>query len=184
MPAIPLERDSTLALWWPPAGAAPAVRGCATPDFIVDRPAFEAVQAAAGWQMPAGQWAQLVDESVPGSMVLLRVDGRAVAAACAVQRAEGWIELAWVAVVPAFRGQGLGRQVCAALLARVLASGHATLFGSTQDARLSALKIYLDLGFLPVYRAEKVARWRAVCAALGHAFTPSAWGWPRMDWPG
>ena len=196
---MPHERPETLALVWPGSaraqptvGIAPqrATEQRATPqleppqlakaDYVVDRPAFEAVQAAAGWQMPPGQWADLVNEWVAESMVLLRVEGFAVAAACALRRTDDWIELAWVAVVPAFRGRGLGRAVCAALLARVLELGHVRLFGSTQDARLPALRIYLDLGFAPVYRAEKVARWQAICAATGHAFAPLKWGWPAL----
>ena len=188
-PNIPYERPETLALVWlgPPASP-PAARprptdysaesALAVPEYTVDRSAFEAVQAAAGWQMPPEQWAQLIGEWVPGTMTLLRVDGVAVAAACALQRTDGWIELAWVAVVPAFRGQGLGRQVCAALLARVLELGHFKLFGSTQDTRRQALRIYFDLGFVPVFRAEKVARWQAICAAIGHPFAPVKWGWP------
>lgn len=201
---MPRERPETLALVWPKSTAARFTGGVAPQldppqstspqldpaqidpaqlakaDYTVDRPAFEAVQAAAGWQMPSGQWADLVNEWVAGSMVLLRVEGVAVAAACALRRTDDWIELAWVAVVPAFRGRGLGRAVCAALLVRVLELGHVRLFGSTQDARLPALRIYLDLGFVPVYRAEKVTRWQAICAATGHAFTPLKWGWPAL----
>jgi mycothiol synthase len=180
---MPLERPTTLALVWPPAQSAPPVSADLHFDFTPDRAAFEAVQAAAGWQMPPDQWAALQTEWLPGSMVLLRESGVAVAAACALRRTDDWIELAWVAVVPGYRGRGLGQAICAALTRRVLSLGHTRLFGSTQDTRLAALRIYLTLGFVPVHRAEKVARWQSVCTGLGITFSPMRWGWPALSLP-
>jgi mycothiol synthase len=78
---------------------------------------------------------------------------------------------------PSSRGQGLGRQVCAALTAQLLALGHTRLFGSTPDHRLAALRIYLDLGFVPAHWADRVERWLKVMETLGVDWTPDARGW-------
>ena len=68
--------------------------------------------------------------------------------------------------------------VCSALIRQQLASGEQRIFGSTQDERLAALRIYLEIGFHPVHREDKVERWRAICDHLGWPFTPRLWGWP------
>lgn len=51
----------------------------------------------------------------PGSAAGEVVFGAPLAAACGLARPGGWVELAWVAVVPAARGRGLGAAVCGAL---------------------------------------------------------------------
>jgi mycothiol synthase len=175
----PIERPETLAMVWPRSEQPPAsieIPGCSL-YFALDQQAFEQVQSEADWTVTENQWRQLLKEIVPGSMVFAQTNSTPVGVACAVSR-DDWVELGWVAVATAHRGKGIGAMVCAALTRHLLASGRQRLLGSTHDHRLAALRIYLDLGFHPVYREEKTDRWRAVCAQLGKPYLPRVWGWP------
>lgn len=161
---MPRERPDTLALRWPFGAPPPEAR--ATPGVAlrrgIDRDAFCAVQDRIGFVVTDAVWSEV--RLVDGGMVVARDAQGPVAVACAEARAGGWVELGWVAVDPSHRGQGLGRAVCSALVTALLEGGHTLLFGSTQDARVHALRIYLDLGFAPVERPDKAARWAAVIA--------------------
>lgn len=162
---LPVERPETLALYWPEGHRVPDVP-VPSPYVLVaglDREGFRAVQRSIGFELTDRTWEQMA--RMPGTMVLVRDDTGWVATACAEQRGS-WAELAWVAVDPAHRGRGLGQVVSAAVVRTLRTQGHTRIFGSTQDERLEALRIYLDLGFLPVERPEKADRWRALRAAL------------------
>ena len=77
-------------------------------------------------------------------------------------------ELGWVAAEPAHRGQGLGRAVSSAVVARFLSAGYRRLYLKTDDWRLAAVKIYLQMGFVPLLYAEDMEdRWQEVYEALG-----------------
>lgn len=101
--------------------------------------------------------------------------GRIVATAMAAHRPseqhpEG-AELSWVAADVEHRGKGLGRAVVAAATARMLAAGYRRIFLLTDDFRLPALKVYLDLGYEPHLVADGMAeRWKRVYEAL--SWTP------------
>jgi mycothiol synthase len=87
-------------------------------------------------------------------------------------------ELGWVAGSPAHAGRGLGRAVCAAVVNRFLSAGYRRIYLRTDDWRLPAIKIYLDLGFQPfLYAPDMAGRWAVVCEKLR---------WPYMleQWPG
>jgi len=146
----------------------------------VDRAAFRDVQASIGFEVSDTAWSTLTERLVSGSMVFAETseDHEPVAVAAAERVAGGWVELGWVAVAPAHRGQGLGLAVCSALTARLILADESRLWGSTQDHRLAALRIYFTLGFHPVFRPEKLGRWREVCARLDRVFSPDLWGWP------
>ena len=58
-------------------------------------------------------------------------------------------ELGWVAARPEYRGRGLGRAVCLAVLRFAAAAGHEAIFLRTDDHRLPAIRTYLQLGFEP-----------------------------------
>jgi uncharacterized protein (DUF952 family)/GNAT superfamily N-acetyltransferase len=85
-------------------------------------------------------------------------------------------ELGWVAVNPAHRGQGLGRLACLAVLNYVKKLGFRYIYLLTEDFRLPALKIYLELGFEPEYQdSSQPERWQAlrrVIAAGGDPLPP------------
>jgi GNAT superfamily N-acetyltransferase len=175
-----LERDETVPFCWPSDSAALrefAVDSYST-EVIEDRVAFEKMQESIGWHVTEDQWQVLSKELVEDSMVLITQFDQPVAIACGLSRDNNWVELAWVAVIPCHRGLGIGKMVCAAVVRQLLALGKSKIFGSTQDERLSAIKIYLDLGFYPLYRKRKIERWEAICAKLAKPFTPSLWGWP------
>ncbi|MFT4976670.1 MAG: hypothetical protein ACI8S6_002575 [Myxococcota bacterium] len=164
--AMPIERPEALALLWPRDAVSPPPEA---PDGIVleaglDRAGFTEVQQSIGFDVTDEIWDAA--DFVPEAMVVAHSSEGPVAVAAAEQRSGGWVELGWVAVAPEHRGQGLGRAVSAALVGALLEAGHTNLVGSTQDERIQALRIYLSLGFEPVRRPEKAARWAAVYEAL------------------
>ncbi len=174
------ERPETVAFVWPIGRITPDYED--THPYSVDvsnnRILFEVVQSSIGWHVTETQWNLLLSELVPDSMVFVRYEDVPIAVACALFRDDDWVELAWVAVAPNHRGRGIGKIVCSAVIRQLNLLGSYRVFGSTQDSRLAALKIYLNIGFHPVHRVEKVERWRSICQRLDRPFTPAIWGWP------
>ena len=85
-------------------------------------------------------------------------------------------ELGWVAADPAHAGHGLGLAVCAAVTVRLIQAGYRAIHLYTEPWRLSALKTYLKLGYMPfLYQPGMAARWQTICEQLGWPFTPEAW---------
>lgn len=166
---MPVERDDTLAFFWPPGQEprpVPAPEGYEVRRGL-DRSAVREVQAGAGFEMAPHQ----ADVPWVAMTVAFPSDGSdaeaiPVAVACAEPRAKGWVELTWVAVTTPHRGRGLGRAVCTDLVEALRADGHERIMGSTLDERIHALRIYLDMGFRPVRRPDKRARWDVVQARL------------------
>lgn len=77
-------------------------------------------------------------------------------------------ELSFVAASPEHAGHGLGRAVCAAVVRRFLAAGYRRIYLKTDDFRLPAIKVYLQLGFEPFLFNEQMAeRWAAAKQQLG-----------------
>lgn len=142
-------------------------------ERTVEQAAFCAVQRAIGFEVSDALWAA-ASAQWAASVVLVGPDDAPLAVACGTRGPAG-VELGWVAVVPSHRGRGLAYQVCSALTRRLVLAGEGPLFGSTQDHRLAALAVYFKVGFVPVPRPNKRARWRAVCAQLGVAFEPERW---------
>lgn len=118
-------------------------------------------------RMLAGERAPLPREGI----VFATRDDRPVGTACIFLHAgeSGDVaELGWVAVDPAHRRRGLGLAVCLAALgfARDAGLGYAWLL--TEDFRLSAIGMYLRLGFEPeMTDPSHPARWAALRRALG-----------------
>jgi predicted TIM-barrel fold metal-dependent hydrolase/ribosomal protein S18 acetylase RimI-like enzyme len=76
-------------------------------------------------------------------------------------------ELGWVACDPAQRGRGLGALACALVQQRFQAAGYADIYLRTDDFRLPAIKIYLQLGWKPFMSdAGMPKRWQAVLEQL------------------
>jgi mycothiol synthase len=85
-------------------------------------------------------------------------------------------ELGWVAADPAHHGRGLGMAVCAAVTARLIEAGYHNIHLYTEHWRLAALKLYLNLGYVPfLYTTEMRERWQVICEQLGWPFTPEVW---------
>ena len=77
-------------------------------------------------------------------------------------------ELSFVAASPQHAGHGLGRAVCAAVVRRFLGAGYSRIYLKTDDHRLAAIKVYLQLGFEPfLFNETMAARWAAVQQQLG-----------------
>lgn len=74
----------------------------------------------------------------------------------------------WVAVRPAYQGRGLGKAMLSFTLNQ-LSQWHERAFLGTQTKRLSAIKLYLDFGFVPdLDQSGVMDAWRDVNAQLHH----------------
>ncbi len=73
-------------------------------------------------------------------------------------------KLGWVVVHPDWRGKQIGRAVCVAALHDAHRRGLGTVILNTEDFRLAAVRLYLDLGFAPVLGdgSEQDAWWRSL----------------------
>jgi GNAT superfamily N-acetyltransferase len=60
----------------------------------------------------------------------------------------------WMAIVPEFQRRGLAKPLMTALCARLRELGHERAYLSTSSARLPAIKLYLQFGFVPMIRSE------------------------------
>lgn len=92
-------------------------------------------------------------------------DGVDIATATAVEKAEfpgeGWFRM--IGTSPAARGQGAGKLVCLAALHSLSARGYKTAVLSTDDNRIPAIRLYLSLGFEPIYTHEShQERWKKI----------------------
>jgi len=80
----------------------------------------------------------------------------------------GWGRIHWVAIVPEYQGRGLSKPMMTVAMNR-LAELHERAYLDTATARLVAIKVYLDFGFLPGIRTDEDAdRWRYVAEHLDH----------------
>ena len=85
-------------------------------------------------------------------------------------------ELAWLVTDPNHSGQGLATSLVAAVTAHFIRTkvNHMHLF--TEHYRLAALKIYLQLGYVPLIpSAEMLAPWWEVCRKLSWEYSPDNW---------
>ena len=147
-----------------------------------DHEAYQRLMAAADMgECPMGYWRQhwLPD----GFFVIEEVSTGELVAACFAshhpsERHPMAGNFGWLAVDPGHGGKGLGFAISAAVTARLQSGGYKRIYLETHDHRLSALSIYLKLGWLPlIYHPELEARWRGVFNALGLDFDPSDWVW-------
>jgi mycothiol synthase len=77
-------------------------------------------------------------------------------------------EIGWVASHPAHRGRGLGGQVTAAAVGYALGLPRRPILLRTDDFRLPAIKVYLQLGFAPLLdHPSYPERWRLIGNKLG-----------------
>jgi mycothiol synthase len=110
------------------------------------------------------------DKFSPQDLFFAECSGEAVGTACAHRGAntpEGVGYVHMVAVAPGHRGRRLGRALVAAVLRRFRELGYRAATLQTDDFRLSAIRLYLDLSFHPTMTDEShPARWEAVLSRL------------------
>ena len=74
----------------------------------------------------------------------------------------------WVAVLPDQQGKGLGKAIMTKAMNR-LAEEYSTAYLGTSSARIAAIKVYLDFGFLPDMERDRAEdAWAEVRACLTH----------------
>ena len=106
----------------------------------------------------------------PEYVIYAEKDGKNIATATAVENpaypGEGWFRM--IGTHAAARGLGAGRLVCLAALHSLRDRGYKSVVLSTDDYRIPALKLYLSLGFEPVYSHESHRRrWERIFKELG-----------------
>jgi mycothiol synthase len=75
----------------------------------------------------------------------------------------------WLATDPSYRARGLGALSARAATRRLREAGYDDVYVTTDDYRLGAVKIFLDIGFRPVVDDACRVRWHRVLEALGRA---------------
>lgn len=105
----------------------------------------------------------------PEYVLYISKDGKDIATATAVEKedfpGEGWLRM--VGTRPSARGMGAGRLVLNACLHSLAARGYKSVVLSTDDHRIPALKLYLSLGFEPIYTHEShKERWEKIMEIL------------------
>jgi mycothiol synthase len=106
----------------------------------------------------------------PGRMCVLVHGGEIVGTATAWESPErrGHGLVHYVAVRETHRGKGLGKAITARVLEILERMGYTDAWLSTDDWRLGAIKVYLDLGFTPVdAHPSHRERWQIVKHKLG-----------------
>ena len=114
----------------------------------------------------------------PAKRVMLLVDksnGMFAQAASAESHIEvGTGQFGWLLSNPEYRGRGLGRPISIATMHALKEEGFRRFVIFTDDFRIPALKIYLKLGWHPVYHADDMeGRWDAIGRQLKIDFVPT-----------
>lgn len=87
-------------------------------------------------------------------------------------RGNAWGRIHWVAVRPSHQNLGLGKAMMTRAMKR-LAQSHDRCYLTTATARVAAIKVYLDFGFLPdLSLPEARDAWRSVARSLPHPAFP------------
>jgi GNAT superfamily N-acetyltransferase len=74
-----------------------------------------------------------------------------------------WGRVHWVAILPEFQGQGLGKALMSVICQRLRELGHRRAYLTTSTARIPAIRLYSQFGFEPLVRnEEEAAVWRAL----------------------
>jgi mycothiol synthase len=85
-------------------------------------------------------------------------------------------ELGWVAADSNHKGKRLGLYVVSKVSERLLQGGYEQIYLLTDDWRLPAIKIYLDLGWIPhIYDADMEDRWLTVYEELKRPIESQKW---------
>jgi mycothiol synthase len=157
LPPVPPEADSGRSVDVAGRPAAPALAELLDLAF------------AGGWDVARVERELFDDPTVTATYVVYDAEV-AVATASARLLTDTYPQagyLHWVASSPRARGRGLGRAVIVAVLKRFHHDGMTQAVLETDDHRLAAIRLYLSMGFVPVYRGgDDESRWSAVFRRL------------------
>ncbi|MFC1465823.1 MAG: GNAT family N-acetyltransferase [Candidatus Brachytrichaceae bacterium NZ_4S206] len=136
------------------------------PQWVWDR-------ARLDWMLAGGRGIMPLD-----GIFFATHDDRPVAAACTFLYPDATPpagELGWVITHPDHRRRGLALQVCRAVLGYIREQGYAYAFLKTEDFRVPAVKMYLQIGFEPeMVHPNHPAWWAALYRALAEETRASA----------
>lgn len=136
------------------------------PQWVWDR-------ARLDWMLAGGRGIMPLD-----GIFFATHDDRPVAAACTFLYPDATPpsgELGWVITHPDHRRRGLALQVCRAVLGYICEQGYAYAFLKTEDFRVSAVKMYLQIGFEPeMVHPSHPAWWAALYRSLAEEAHASA----------
>jgi GNAT superfamily N-acetyltransferase len=81
----------------------------------------------------------------------------------------GWGRIHWIYIVPAWQGRGLGRALLSFALRCLAELGHDRAYLTTSTGRRTALRLYLNYGFVPdPTDAADADAWRQLAAHFTH----------------
>lgn len=84
--------------------------------------------------------------------------------------------LGWLAGDPEHAGRNLGASVSAAVTQRLIDAGYKNIYLETHDFRLPAIRIYLNLGWVPLlYGVDMPDRWARICDTLDVPYLSDVW---------
>lgn len=72
----------------------------------------------------------------------------------------------WLATDPVHRKRGLADLCARSATRRLIEAGYDHIWVTTDDERIGALRIFLDIGFEPVCDAQSADRWKSILSAL------------------
>jgi GNAT superfamily N-acetyltransferase len=79
----------------------------------------------------------------------------------------------WVAILPAWQGQGLAKPLLSLSCQRLKALGHQRVYLTTESARIPALNLYLKFGFKPfITSSPEEQLWRDLAGQLKELVEP------------
>ena len=140
------------------------------------------------WKIGDDGWAAFLDRILPDGMFVVREQGSRlpVATVSVIHNPRGSRfhfprggAIAYLYVMPAHRGAGLGSALMSGAVARLRSAGYRTVWVAVEETRLPAIEIYLRVGFVPFLHPPDPealqARWLAVYRQLGRPGTPEQW---------
>jgi len=114
-----------------------------------------------------------------GFVVIEHADSRQLVASCVAfapespERHPAAGSLGWLVTDPAHGRRGLATIAAATVTNRLVDARYALPWLGTEDDRLTAIAIYLRLGWRPyLHEPDMEARWRAIAGQLGREFSP------------
>jgi mycothiol synthase len=124
-----------------------------------------------------GRYPETVGRALDGGFfVIEHLASREIVASCVAMRGSRSPrheagQLGWLVTDPSHTRKGLGTIVSASVTNRLVAEGYQRPFLGTEDFRLAAISIYLNLGWCPhIYRNDMELRWRSIYGCLGREF--------------